>query len=230
MSRPKLPNLQRALAAEACGTALLVAAVIGSGIMAERLAGGNGAIALLANTIATGAALVALISAFSSVSGAHFNPVVTCAEAALGRMPWKRVAPYVIVQIVAAMAGALIAHVMFEMPLISWSHHQRSSVGIGFSEVVATFGLLTVVFHAARANSNAVPSVAAGWIMAAYWFTASTSFANPAVTIARAMSDSFAGIRPVDVLPFIVAQLIGGALAVAFFRWLTNSAIDARGS
>ena len=220
-----LPNLRRALAAEACGTALLVAAVIGSGIMAERLAGGNVAIALLANTVATGAALVALISAFASVSGAHFNPVVTCAEAALGRMAWKRVAPYVIVQIAAAIVGTLIAHVMF---LISWSHRQRSGVAIGFSEVVATFGLLTVVFHAARANSNAVPSVAAAWIMAAYWFTASTSFANPAVTIARAMSDSFAGIRPVDVLPLIVAQLIGGMLAVAFFRWLARPAIESR--
>ena len=222
MSPPKLPNLQRALAAEACGTALLVAAVIGSGIMAERLAGGNAAIALLANTIATGAALVALISAFASVSGAHFNPIVTCAEAALGRMPWKRVAPYVIVQIVAAMAGTLIAHAMFAAPLVSWSHHERQGTAIVFSEVVATFGLLTVVFHAARANSSAVPSVAAGWIMAAYWFTASTSFANPAVTIARAMSDSFAGIRPVDVLPFIAAQIVGGALAVALFRWVAS--------
>ncbi len=225
MNLANRPNLKQALAAEACGTALLVAAVIGSGIMAERLAGGNVAIALLANTIATGAALVALISAFASVSGAHFNPIVTCAEAALGRMAWKRVAPYVVVQIAAAIAGALIAHVMFEMPLISWSHHERSGIAIGFSEVVATFGLLTVVFHAARANSNAVPSVAAGWIMAAYWFTASTSFANPAVTIARAMSDSFTGIRPVDVAPFIIAQIVGGALAVVFFRWTANASI-----
>ena len=217
------PDLRRALAAEAVGTALLVATVIGSGIMAERLAGGNLAIALLANTIATGAALVALISAFASVSGAHFNPVITCAEAALGRMAWRRVPAYVFAQVVAAVAGALIAHAMFEMPLISWSRHERSGVAIGFSEVVATFGLLTVVFHAARANSNAVPSVAAGWIMAAYWFTASTSFANPAVTIARAMSDSFAGIRPADVAPFIVAQSIGGALAVTLFRWTAKA-------
>ena len=230
MSPPDLPNLQRALAAEACGTALLVAAVIGSGIMAERLAGGNAAIALLANTIATGAALVALISAFAVVSGAHFNPVVSCAEAALGRMAWKRVAPYIVVQIVAAMAGTLIAHAMFEVPLVSWSHHERHGAAILFSEVVATFGLLTVVFHAARANSSAVPSVAAGWIMAAYWFTASTSFANPAVTIARAMSDSFAGIRSVDVLPFIIAQIVGGALAVAFFRWVARPTIDASDS
>ena len=222
MNRSGLPDLRRALAAEACGTALLVAAVIGSGIMAERLAGGNVAIALLANTIATGAALVALISAFAAVSGAHFNPIVTCAEAALGRIAWKRVPPYVIVQVAAAMAGTLIAHAMFGLPLISWSHHERQGAAILFSEVVATFGLLTVVFHAARANSSAVPNVAAGWIMAAYWFTASTSFANPAVTIARAMSDSFAGIRPVDVPPFIVAQIVGGALAVAFFRWLAR--------
>ena len=217
---------RRAVAAEFIGSALLVATVVGSGVMAERLANGNAAIALLANTLATGAVLVALISAFASISGAHFNPVVTFAEAALKRLAWRVVPFYVVAQVLGAIGGTLIAHAMFDLPAVTWSQHARTGMPIWFSEVVATFGLLTVVFHAARANPLAVPNVAAAWIMAAYWFTASTSFANPAVAIARSMSDTFAGIRPGDVPAFILAEVIGAGIAVLVFRSMSEPQPD----
>jgi len=200
---------------------MLLAAVVGSGIMAERLAGGNVAVALLANALATGAALVALILTFGSVSGAHFNPAVTLADASQGGIPWREVPLYVTAQIAGAFAGVAAAHTMFETPLFFASRHARSGMAQAFSEFVATFGLLAVIWGCARFRSAAVPFAVAAYITAAYWFTASTSFANPAVTLARSATDTFAGIRPSDAPAFIVAQLIGAASATALFRWLT---------
>ena len=214
------PALLRRLVAEAVGTALLLAAVVGSGIMGERLAGGNVAVALLANTLATGAALVALILTFGPISGAHFNPAVTLADAWLGGVAWSDVLPYVGVQVVGAFAGVAAAHRMFELPLFFASQHARSGSAQVFSEFVATFGLLAVIWGCVRARPDAVPFAVAAYITAAYWFTASTSFANPAVTLARSASDTFAGIRPADVPGFIVAQLLGAVAATALFRWL----------
>jgi len=214
-------SLGRRLGAEAVGTALLLAAVVGSGIMGERLAGGNIAVALLANTIATGAALVALILAFGPISGAHFNPAVTLADAAQGGLAWPDVAPYLAAQGVGAFAGVAAAHLMFELPLFFASEHARSGPAQMFSEFVATFGLLAVIWGCARGRSAVVvPFAVAGYITAAYWFTASTSFANPAVTLARSATDTFAGIRPADAPAFIVAQLLGAAAATGLFRWL----------
>jgi len=213
-------NLSRRIVAETVGTAFLLAAVIGSGIMGERLAGGNVAIALLANTLATGAVLVALILTFGSISGAHFNPAVTIADASQGGLPWREVPAYIAAQIVGALAGVAIAHLMFGLPLFFASHHSRAGIAQVFSEFVATFGLLAVIWGCVRFRSNAVPFAVASYIMAAYWFTASTSFANPAVTLARSLSDTFAGIRPIDVPVFIVAQLAGAMAATLLFRWL----------
>jgi glycerol uptake facilitator-like aquaporin len=213
-------NLSRRATAEAIGTAMLLAAVVGSGIMGERLAGGNVALALLANTLATGAALVALIVTFGSISGAHFNPAVTLADASQGGLAWRDVPAYIIAQIVGAFAGVAIAHVMFGLPVFFASRHERSGGAQVFSEFVATFGLLAVIWGCARLRSQAVPFAVAAYITAAYWFTASTSFANPAVTLARSASDTFAGIRPVDAPVFIIAQLLGAALATLLFRWL----------
>lgn len=214
-------TLGRRVAAEAAGTALLLAAVVGSGIMGERLAGGNVAVALLANTIATGAALVALILTFGPVSGAHFNPAVTLADAVQGGLAWADVWPYLGAQVVGAFAGVAAAHVMFELPLFFASQHVRSGPAQMFSEFVATFGLLAVIWGCARGHGPVVvPFAVAGYITAAYWFTASTSFANPAVTLARSASDTFAGIRPADAPGFIVAQLLGAAAATGLFRWL----------
>ncbi len=214
-------TLGRRVAAEAVGTALLLAAVVGSGIMGERLAGGNVAVALLANTIATGAALVALILTFGPVSGAHFNPAVTLADAVQGGLAWADVSPYLGAQVVGAFAGVAAAHVMFELPLFFASQHVRSGPAQIFSEFVATFGLLAVIWGCARGHAPVVvPFAVAGYITAAYWFTASTSFANPAVTLARSASDTFAGIRPADAPGFIVAQLLGAAAATGLFRWL----------
>ncbi|HEY7519745.1 MAG TPA: MIP/aquaporin family protein [Methylomirabilota bacterium] len=210
---------QRATA-EAVGTAMLLAAVVGSGIMGERLAGGNVAIALLANTIATGAALVALILTFGSISGGHFNPAVTLSDASQGGMPWHEVPGYVAAQVVGAFAGVAAAHAMFELPLFFASRHARSGLAQAFSEFVATFGLLAVIWGCARLRSVTVPFAVGGYITAAYWFTASTSFANPAVTLARSATDTFAGIRPVDAPAFIAAQLLGAAAATLLFRWL----------
>jgi glycerol uptake facilitator-like aquaporin len=214
-------DLSRRLVAEGVGTALLLAAVVGSGIMGERLAGGNVAVALLANTVATGAALVALIFTFGSISGAHFNPAVTLADAWRGGLPWSDVPPYVAAQIAGAFAGVAAAHFMFEVPLFFASRHARSGSAQMFSEFVATFGLLAVIFGCARLRADAVPFAVAAYITAAYWFTASTSFANPAVTLARSATDTFAGIRPADAPAFIVAQLLGAGLATALFGWLT---------
>jgi len=213
-------TLSRRFAAEFLGTGFLVAAVVGSGIMGEKLAGGNVAIALLANTIATGAVLVVLILAFGPVSGAHLNPAVTLAVAMEGGIAWREVVPYISAQCLGAVAGAITAHLMFALPLISLSHHARSGPAQVFSEFIATFGLLCVIWGCSRSRAETVPVAVGAYITAAYWFTASTSFANPAVTIARCISDTFAGIRPVDVIPFILAQVAGAIGATLLFRWL----------
>ena len=213
----------RRLVAEALGTALLLATVVGSGIMAERLAGGNVAIALLANTLATGAALIALILTFGPISGAHFNPAVTLADASQGGLPWREVPGYVLAQIAGAFVGVALAHLMFGLPLFEASTKLRAGMPQAISEFVATFGLLAVIWGCVRRRSDAVPFAVAAYITAAYWFTASTSFANPAVTLARAATNTFAGIRPDDVPAFILAQLIGAAAATLLFRWLVPS-------
>jgi glycerol uptake facilitator-like aquaporin len=213
-------NLVRKLVAEALGTALLLATVVGSGIMGETLAGGNVAIALLANTLATGAGLVCLILTFGPISGAHFNPAVTLADASQGGLPWREVPGYMLAQIAGAFAGVAAAHTMFGKPLFCASVHVRAGGSQLFSEFVATFGLLAVIWGVARRRPTAVPFAVGAYITAAYWFTASTSFANPAVTLARAASDTFAGIRPADAPGFIIAQLIGAMAATALFRWL----------
>ena len=213
-------TIARRVTAEAVGTCVLLAAVVGSGIMGERLAGGNVAVALLANTLATGAALVALILTFGPISGAHFNPAVTVADASQGGLPWDEVPLYLGAQIVGAFAGVAAAHFMFEMPLFFASRHARSGLAQAFSEFVATFGLLAVIWGCARLRSSAVPFAVASYITAAYWFTASTSFANPAVTLARSATDTFAGIRPADAPAFVIAQLLGAAAATGLFRWL----------
>jgi len=192
--------------------------------MGERLAGGNVAVALLANTVATGAALVALILTFGSISGAHFNPAVTLADASRGGLAWGDVVPYVVAQITGAFAGVAAAHVMFEAPLFFASRHARSGPAQMFSEFVATFGLLAVIWGCLRVRADAIPFAVAAYITAAYWFTASTSFANPAVTLARSATDTFAGIRPADAPAFIVAQLLGAGAATALFAWLTPRA------
>jgi glycerol uptake facilitator-like aquaporin len=216
-------DLSRRLASEAIGTAMLLAAVVGSGIMAGRLSGGNDAIALLANTIATAAALVALILTFGPISGAHFNPAVSLADASRGGLRWREVPAYVAAQLAGAVLGVWVAHVMFEERVLMLSRHARSGPAQMVSEFVATFGLLSVIWGCSRRRSEAVPFAVATYIAAAYWFTASTSFANPAVTFARALTDTFAGIRPADVPAFIVAQLAGAAVATVLFRWLVPS-------
>jgi glycerol uptake facilitator-like aquaporin len=214
------PSLGRRLAAESVGTAMLLAAVVGSGIMGERLAAGNVAVALLANTLATGAALVALILALGPISGAHFNPAVTLADAWRSGIGWSDVLPYIGAQVLGAFVGVAVAHTMFELPLFFASQHARAGPAQMFSEFVATFGLLAVIWGCVSVRSGAVPFAVAAYITAAYWFTASTSFANPAVTLARAASDTFAGIRPADAPGFIVAQLLGAVAATGLFRWL----------
>lgn len=213
-------SLRRRAVAESLGTAMLLASVVGSGQMGERLAGGNTAIALLANSIATGAALVALILTFGPISGAHFNPVVTLSDAWQGGLRWRDAPLYIVAQIVGAFAGVGAANVMFDLPLFFVSHKARHGGAQLFSEFVATFGLLAVIWGCARRRSEAVPFAVAAYIVAAYWFTASTSFANLAVTLARTASDTFAGIRPLDAPGFIVAQLLGATAATLLFRWL----------
>jgi len=210
----------RRLAAEGVGTALLLAAVVGSGIMGERLAGGNVAIALLANTIATGATLTALILTFGAVSGAHFNPAVTLSDALLGGISKRLVVPYVLAQIAGAMLGVVAAHAMFGEPILQVSQHVRAGAAQVFSEFIATFGLLSVIWGCVRRRPDAVAIAVGLYITGAYWFTASTSFANPAVTLARSLTNTFAGIRPADVLPFIAAQLAGAGTATWLFHWL----------
>lgn len=195
--------------------------------MGERLAAGNAAIALLANTIATGAALVALILTFGPISGAHFNPAVTLADASQGGLPWSDVPLYIAAQVAGAFAGVAAAHLMFEVPVFFASRHIRSGPAQAFSELVATFGLLSVIWGCARLRSSTVPFAVASYITAAYWFTASTSFANPAVTLARSATDTFSGIRPADAPLFIVAQLLGAAAATGLFRWLVPTLPEA---
>jgi len=218
----RTPALGRRAAAEAIGTALLLAGVVGSGIMGERLAGGNVAIALLANSIATGALLVALIVTFAPVSGAHFNPVVSLAMALGGAFAWRELAVYVVAQVVGAFAGVACAHLMFVAPLFAASAHARSGGAQLLSETVATFGLVSVIESGSRFEARSVPVAVGTYIAAAYWFTASTSFANPAVSLARAATDTFAGIRPADVPGFVAAQIAGGVAAVWLWRWLRS--------
>ena len=216
------PLLKRVVA-EAVGTAMLLAAIVGSGIMGERLAAGNTAIALLANTVATVAALAALILTFGPISGAHFNPAVTLADAWQRGIAWRDVPAYIFAQVLGAFTGVAVAHLMFGLPLLFASHHARSGSAQLFSEFVATFGLLAVIWGCARSRSSAVPFAVAAYIMAACWFTSSTSFANPAVTLSRAFSDTFVGIRPADAPAFVLAQLAGAFAATALFRWLVPS-------
>jgi glycerol uptake facilitator-like aquaporin len=212
--------LGRRVVSELVGTALLLATVVGSGIMAERLAGGNVALALLANALATGAGLAALILTFGPISGAHFNPAVTLCDASQGGLPWRQAPAYVLAQLAGAFLGVGLANAMFELPVFFASRHGRTGPAQWLSESLATFGLLAVIWGCSRKRSSAVPFAVAAYITAAYWFTSSTSFANPAVTLARAATDTFAGIRPADVPMFVVAQLLGAALATALFRWL----------
>ena len=213
-------TLGRRAVAEAVGTALLVTTVVGSGIMGERLSGGNTAIALLANTLATGTALAALILTFGPISGAHFNPVVTLADASQRGLPWGSVWAYLLAQITGAVSGSCLANVMFGLPAVQFSTHARTGGAQFLSEIVATFGLLAVIWGCVRHRAHAVPYAVAAYISAAYWFTPSTSFANPAVTLARSLTDTFAGIRPADVPAFVVAQALGATAATLLFRWL----------
>jgi glycerol uptake facilitator-like aquaporin len=213
-------TLGRRLSAEALGTAFLLAAVVGSGIMAERLAGGNDAVALLANSIATGGALVALIVTFGPISGAHFNPAVSFALAASGRLSWKDAAFYTLVQVPAAVAGVAAAHAMFDLPLIQISVHPRPGLAQMWAEFIATFGLLSVVLSCAASGTRAAPFAVAAYITGAYWFTSSTSFANPAVTLARAFTDTFAGIGMADVPGFVLGQVVAVCIAVPVMRRL----------
>jgi glycerol uptake facilitator-like aquaporin len=214
--------LQRT-AAEFIGTLFLLAAVVGSGIMGDRLAAGNVAIALLANSIATGAALVAIILAFGPISGAHLNPAVTLADAWRGGTPWSETPAYIAAQLTGAIAGVATAHLMFGLPLFAASTHIRSGPSQLFSEFIATFGLLAVIWGCARHRPTTTPFAVGAYITAAYWFTASTSFANPAVTLARCLTDTFAGIRPIDVAPFVTAQLAGALAATGLFTRLGPS-------
>lgn len=213
-------SLARRVTSEFLGTGLLVSAVVGSGIMGEKLAGGSVAIALLANTIATGAALLALILTFGPISGAHLNPAVTIADAIECGIPWTVAPFYLTAQFAGGVLGAVLAHGMFGLPWYTLATHTRSGWPLALSEFVATFGLLSVILGCSRSRPSAIPLAVAAYITSAYWFTASTSFANPAVTVARCISDTFAGIRPADVPLFIVAQMAGALAATFLFRWL----------
>ena len=214
------PSLSRRCVSEFLGSALLLAAVVGSGIMAEKLADGNIALALLANSLATGAALIAIILALESISGPHLNPVVTLADAVMGGLAWREAPLYIVVQCAGAIVGVIATHIMFGLPLLNVSTHVRSGPAQVFSEFIATFGLLAVIWGCVRRRPAATPFAVGAYIAAAYWFTSSTSFANPAVTLARCMTDTFAGIRPTDALPFMAAQLLGAIAATFLFRWL----------
>ena len=218
--------LAKRVVAEALGTFFLLAAVVGSGIMAERLANGNTAVALLANTAATGTALVALIISLAPVSGAHFNPVVTLSFALRHDLLWSEVPFYVVAQLAGGIAGVMAANLMFGLPVVFISHHPRAGVAQLFSEFIATFGLLSVILAASRSTIAVVAIAVGAYISSAYWFTGSTSFANPAVTVARSLSDTFAGIRPVDAPGFVLAQLAGGIVATVLFRWLMPTRVE----
>lgn len=215
-------TIARKIVAEGVGTAMLLATIVGSGIMAERLADGNIALALLANAIATAGGLIALILTFGPTSGAHFNPLVTLGMAASGRQPWNEVTPYLVAQLIGAILGVWAAHLMFDESLWQLSSKARPGFALFWSEIVASFGLLMVILSGIRHRPESIPYAVAAYIAAAYFFTASTSFANPAVTVARALSNTFAGIRPVDAPAFIAAQLIGTALAIALDRFLNR--------
>lgn len=213
-------DLKRRLIAEMLGTALLVAVVVGSGIMSSQLSNGNDAIALLGNTLATGVILPVLILIFGPISGAHFNPVVSMVFAAQGSLPKKDFVTYVVAQTIGAIIGTALAHIMFDLPLITLSTHARTGLGVWTGEIIASFGLLLTILGCLRSKPEAVPYAVGLFISAGYWFTSSTSFANPAVTLARSLTDTFAGITPSDVVGFVIAQIIGAALALTFFRWL----------
>lgn len=215
---------RRRVVAEAVGTALLVTGIVGSGIMGERLAGGNVAIALLSNVVATGSLLAVLIMTFGPVSGAHFNPTVSLVHALQGAMPWREACGFVAAQLVGSAAGLAAAHAMFDEPLVQVSSHARAGGGQLFSEFVATFGLLTAIWGCSRRRPEAVPFAVGLYITAACWFTASTSFANPAVTLARVFTNTFTGIRPADAPGFIVAQLAGALAATVLAGWLIPAA------
>lgn len=217
------PALAKRAVAEFLGTGFLVAAVVGSGIMGESLAPGSPALVLLANTLATGAALVALILGFGPISGGHFNPAVTIADASQRGILWSEVPAYIAAQISGGVAGTLLAHAMFALPLVSLSQHRRAGAAQALSEFVATFGLLAVIWGCAKFRTTLVAFAVAAYIMAGYWFTASTSFANPAVSIARSLTDTFSGIRPIDVPAFIGAQLLGALAATFTLKWLICS-------
>lgn len=219
-------DIRRAAVAEGVGTALLVSAVVGSGIMAERLAGGNVALTLLANSVATGGALVTLIFTFGPISGAHFNPVVTLVSAAERALPWRAVTPYIAAQLCGGFLGVVLTHVMFDLSPLQLSERTRGGMGQFVSEIIATFGLLAVI-HGTGKRASVVPLTVAAYITAAYWFTSSTSFANPAVTMARAFTSTFTGIRLADVPAFMAAQLIGAFAATLLFRWLLR--LDEKG-
>lgn len=227
-TQPLPPALSRRLVAEGLGTAYLVATVVGSGIMGEQLAGGNVAVALLANTFATSAILIILILAFGPLSGAHFNPVVSLVMALRRELPWRALPVYLLVQFIGAIAGAILAHAMFALPLITLSLQDRSGAAKMLSEVVATFGLIGVILSCATRRKEAIPYAVAAYIGAAYWFTASTSFANPAVTVARTLTATFSGIRWLDAPGFIGAQILGALLALLLFGWLFPKAIASK--
>ena len=226
---PEPPPLSRRLAAEALGSFLLFATVIGSGIMAEALAGGNVALALLANTAATGAILFVAIAMLGPISGAQFNPAVTLVMAARRALAWRDVVPYIAAQLAGGVLGVFAAHLMFDQPLLQASGHIRTGIGQWAGELIATFGLILTILGTLRHRPAAVPASVALYISAAYWFTSSTSFANPAITVARSISDSFAGIAPADVPGFIVAQLAGAALAAVAARWLFDEGGSGQG-
>ena len=221
---PERASLARRSVAEAVGTAFLLIAVVGSGIMGERLAAGNAALALLANSLATGAALTALILAFGPVSGAHFNPAVTLAAAWRRETEWRAVPALLAAQLAGAVAGVFAAHVMFQLPVIQMSLRARSGGGQVFSEFAATFGLLAIIQGCGRSRPGVIPFAVGAYITGAYWFAASTSFANPAVALARSLTDTFSGIRPADVPGFVAAQLAGAGAASMLFAWLAPSA------
>ncbi|SCK17194.1 MIP/aquaporin family protein [Vogesella sp. LIG4] len=210
----------RAYVAEALGTALLLVVGLGSGIMAQQLAGGNVALALLANTLATGAGLLVLITVFAPLSGAHLNPAVSLVMARCGQLPWRQLLPYVACQLAGALAGVLLTHAMFDLPLLQVAQHARTGWSQWLSEAVATAGLLLVIFGAMRHAGERIPLLVALYIVAAYWFTASSAFANPAITLARCLSDTFAGIRPQDVSGYVLAQLAGALLGGSLGSWL----------
>jgi glycerol uptake facilitator-like aquaporin len=212
----------RKFAAEFLGTMFLLAIVVGSGIMGERLANENSAVALLANTIATGAGLVFLILSFGDISGSHFNSVVSLTETWRGNITWKELVIYLLAQICGAICGVVMANIMFELPIINFSTKVRAGFAQWFSEFIATFGLIMVIRAGSKFHAKLVPFMVAAYITSAYWFTSSTSFANPAVTIARSMSNTFAGIRPEDILPFIISQILGAVTATVLFNWLLN--------